>query len=48
LKNRGASERERAKPSDLPVYLDTNLKIAEPLGLYIPPSFLVRADEVIE
>jgi len=47
LKNRGASERERVKPSDLPV-LDTNLKIAEPLGLHIPPSLLVRADEVIE
>jgi hypothetical protein len=48
LKKRGASERERAKPSDLPVCLDTNLKIAKPLGLHIPPSLLARADEVIE
>jgi hypothetical protein len=48
LKNRGASERERAKPSDLPVYLDTNLEIAEPLSLHIPPQLLARADEVVE
>src|SRR5262249_33559448 len=43
-----------AKPAELPVQLPTkfqmavNLKTAKSLGLAIPESFLVRADEVIE
>ena len=42
------------KPGDLPVQLATkfemilNLKTAKALGLAVPPSIMLRADEVIE
>ncbi len=43
-----------AKPTDLPAeqptryYLAVNLKVAKALGIPIPPSIMLRADQVIE
>ena len=43
-----------AKPAELPVQLPTkfemavNLKTAKALGIALPPSILLRVDEVIE
>jgi putative tryptophan/tyrosine transport system substrate-binding protein len=58
LWRRGATYVDRilrgAKPAELPVQLPTkfevavNLKTAKALGLVVPPSILLRADEVIE
>jgi putative ABC transport system substrate-binding protein len=43
-----------AKPGEIPFYRATkldlviNLKTAKALGLTVPPTVLVRADEIIE